>query len=453
MLLDLPRFEACTLKIEIEPHADTPPHIKDRLARMTLKVFTGDPLEAERDTDWMFAANRTAPERELVIYISAGHAELEADQVGWDEILRQAAARGLAVWDTHPDLVEHGHLTLEPVAADLPEPIDVNIAGFSADRWRRGDLGLVVDIAEIETGEVAFDPVMVSPADVPEPEPGCPGCAGEPIRLVHIPEGYIDRLCSGHNNQFNDEQADAGDGEAFSAAGRLMLAMVPELSEAIATGFWERARRSDESSDPHVKASFLDWIVSSFEGHGDRFTMVMEFDGEADAIFRAVHDVAEVDPDRAIELGSGLTDLYEKSERWLMEMTYIDALRNTGRTEEAEAILAGWLVQARADPYLYTPTGDQYLQWGNHQAAHDAHTKAYGTSVMNGSDIDAVYALHRLKDAAREMGRHERVAEAVALIALIEASGTASLRRGRNEPCICGSGLKTKRCCGGVRRH
>jgi hypothetical protein len=421
----------------------------DRLSHIVLRLFTGDLFEGEREEDeWMFAANRLAPELALIVNISYGYAEIEAGRSSWQAVLTDAAGRALALWDENPELVEAGHVATAREAAPLPEPFDVGELIFDATGWVDPNLGLMVDLAELDTGDRAWREIVSQPDPSAEPVDGCPGCTGHALLLVETPPGYVDSLCPLHEAQHSSDQSTAAaNGDGWYMTGRIMLASIPVPGNPIVTGLAARAEQV-ERGDPESSRAFLDWVASAFEGRADVFEQVVDVGYETDAIYQAIYDVRRLDPAAALKYGTQFADLANPRDRWLFEIGTLEALVDLGRQDEADLQVEAWPEQATSNSGLYMVAADHLISRGRFEDAIAPLRKMYGHAVMSGDQSDVTYALSHLARASSEVDLDSDTAEFRKQLLEVEATGVASLRPGRNDPCPCGSGRKAKRCCG-----
>ncbi|MEP7051155.1 MAG: SEC-C metal-binding domain-containing protein [Pseudomonadota bacterium] len=125
-------------------------------------------------------------------------------------------------------------------------------------------------------------------------------------------------------------------------------------------------------------------------------------------------------------------------------------LANAGRREQALALVASNLAQAKDIPTAEAKAGDVYRALGEPDAAEAYYRRALAESRSALERSQAVLRIVSLlsdtgreRDAAQFLGQErERQAER-------PAPSSASIARvGRNEPCPCGSGKKYKKCHG-----
>lgn len=417
-----------------------------RLSRIRVRALCGDPIEELRDA-YLFAATRSVGDVDLFAYMSLGIAEQFGEQEGWPEILADAFGRGLAYLEAHPEAIG-SEVLAPPEALTLPPvPLESADLEFTAIGWRPWDLSAVVDIAENDVGSRGHRTEILEPEDYGEPS--CPSCRGQRIDVI-LDSRVRDGLCEEHLFEFDSLQADALLVET-DAGREVMKLMFARERLAAATGFYHRCMRYEEGDSSAEQ--LLEWIAEHFEGHEgilDDATEDLDF---ADTVYRAMTEACGVNPVRGVELCRRIADLADTNNRWLYEMTYLDALIELERVEEAEALLTRWLEQAdRSDWLIYGAIGELLEQWGEHATAVVVFRRLLGTSVAAGDESSATYALARLEHNARTAEQADTEAQASELKQTIEARGLPAVRPGRNEACICGSGRKFKRCCAAANR-
>lgn len=443
-----PRFESGSLDVRVAP-TDPGSRHAERLSHLVLRVFTSDPFEDERqDHEWMFAGNRLEPEHRLVVNISFGHAEIAAEQSSWDAVLTEAVGRAMALWEAHPDLVEAGPLATRSVAGLLPEPIEVGELEFDTTGWAASNFAIAMDMAEVETGHRAWERIVSEPLEPDTAEDGCPGCAGELLRLVDVTAETLASLCSFHQDQQGKDQAAmAASGEGFRAAGSIMFASMPMPGNPIASGFLARTSQAWDSN-VETALDLLDWIVAAFAGHAETFELLLDANYEFDAVFESIHQVAGEDAQTALRFVERLADMAGAEHRWLFEIASLDCYMRLDRQADAYAIVDAWLEQAESRPHLYMPAADYLLDWGRYEDCVPPLWRLYGHGVVKGNETDVTYALSHLARAYSELGRDAEAEDVRSRRAQVDDRGAAALRPGRNEPCPCRSGRKTKHCCG-----
>jgi uncharacterized protein YecA (UPF0149 family) len=119
-----------------------------------------------------------------------------------------------------------------------------------------------------------------------------------------------------------------------------------------------------------------------------------------------------------------------------------------GRIRRLVDRLASWLDRSSTQPELYFVAGTKLFEWERHEEALDPLSKAYGHAVAADNVEAAQDSLANLASATSKAGDSAAAARWRAVYTLIETNGLGKLKPGRNEPCLCGSGQKFKRCCG-----
>ena len=421
--------------------------VAERLTRIRVRVLCGDPIEEHRDEARLFAATRLVGDVDLFVYLSLGIAEYFKEQAGWSDILTDAFGRGLAYLEAHPKSSGSDALPSREALGLRAVSLDHTSLEFTAVDWRPWDLSAVVDVAENDVGSRGHRIEILEPEDFGQPD--CPSCSGSRIDVI-LDSRVRGSLCEEHLHEFDSLQADAL--LVNTEAGREIVELMFARDQfAPATGFYYRCTRYE---DGEVSTeSLLEWIVEHFDGHDgtlDRATENLDF---ADIVYRAMSEACAADPVRGVALCERVAGLANNNTRWLYEMTYLDALIELERAEEADALITGWLEQAdRGDWLIYGAIGERLDQWGEHATAVVAFRRLLGTSVAAGDESSVTYALARLEHNAVAADEPDTEAWASALKSTIDARGLPAIRPGRNDACICGSGRKFKRCCAAADR-
>jgi len=454
---------------------------EERLAaRMRVFLLTWDPLEwvGDRGPGWATSTG-DGDSCEVVLYLPLAETLRRGEEAEETIVAVLGAFAGsvLAVGaryeqalvaGIYPQLSRVGEApSLLSEVGSLPGSSVPELA-LAQGGWEPIGLGAIQDLVQEAFGPVELDRSRVGLEPAGAPVPGCPACAG---RRFGFPAELAEQglaMCSlhaeraaviSHERLARAEESNPEGWEAIARASSLLgeptfgvpLALLRRLDEVV-----ERyPRRRTSTSGLRAEAELVLALAERLRDRPDDAAAFLDSDWVSpDWLVELPMALSAAElVDDAVAVGDALAELdQESSAVYANDVAVI--LAEAGRAEEALKRVEVNVRRFPADVWTRIHAGDVHVALSDPERAEAAFREALAIAHARGDAYDVAGAEERLSGLLAGIPGRDREARAAAQEALraerVAGGGSRlALKVGRNEPCLCGSGRKYKRCCGG----
>jgi hypothetical protein len=418
--------------------------VSDWLGRCVVRIFTGDPFEGARGGRDRFIANHLLDEPEIMLYLSWGEAREAAAKSSWDEALRAALATALNAGARHAEVMASGRYTGMRLAGEIPDLASLDVGPVGGDvslhtvGWTGWTMGTIIDLVEEREGPVGYDSAPLAFLPATKTDPACPVCAGVNLYAPHVPAPVFDVICVEHLRQW-DELSAAGLPEMRPEAARALSDILSALDMMPVPSGLRTYVHNARMTGIDAELALEDDLRARFPGldEGAMAAILAGSDDLTDWLLGLLERSWSDDADRGVQIGDKIRRL-SPGLCWAVDLDRSQHLEGEMR-DAALSHLAG---HGRRLPICYVLSAEGRETDGDRVSAIGLYWKG----LASGVSVGHLETCHRSLEGLRRLDPgHEALARFEAALA---AGRVATLKPGRNEPCLCGSGLKSKRCCG-----
>jgi hypothetical protein len=316
-----------------------------------------------------------------------------------------------------------------------------------AGGWEPIGLGAIQDLVQARFGPVDLDRAAVSLDAVAKPDPRCAACRGQrfgfPAELTDAQAAmcplHAERAAQITAERLARAQASNHDGweaivEASGALSEptygLPLDLVDRLDAAT-----DRLHPTREELRADAAAALE--LARELRGRPDDFDAWAEDWPTRDWMLELPWTLAR---NEMVDDAVGVADAFAGLDRG-QRSDFVGAaavmLAEAGRANEARARMAAGVKEFPSDIWMHVHAGDIHRTLGDLEGAERELRHAAALAQAHGDRQDRSIIGQRLSDLLANMHGCQP-----------DAGDVAPAKIGRNDPCLCGSGRKYKKCCG-----